>query len=115
MSAPVNFMMQKTPLTADGMRALGVSWPVFERTIKGIAYNITEDPDKRDDLIQSAMIELWEIDPTRFLFRNARDVGFVREILVRRLLRVWGVDQGGDQRLMAEVGPALTRPRLPGQ
>ena len=114
MSAPMTLASQKTPLTAEGMRALGVAWPVFERTIKRVAHNITQDPDERDDLIQSAMVELWEIDPTRYLFASATEVGYVREILVNRMLRVWGVDQGGDQRLMAEVGPALSRPSLPG-
>ena len=84
------------------MRALGVAWPVFARTIKRVAHKITKDPDQRDDLIQSAMVELWEIDPTRFVFRDAKEVGYVREILVNRMLRVWGVDQGGDQRLSFE-------------
>ena len=114
MSAPQTFASQKTPLTAEGMRALGAAWPVFERTIKRVAHRMTEDPDQRDDLIQSAMVELWEIDPTRYVFRDAKEVGYVREILVNRMLRVWGVDQGGDQGLMAEVGPALARPSLPG-
>ena len=114
MSAPMTFASQKTPLTAEGMRALGVAWPLFERTLKRVAHGLSKAPDDRDDLIQSAMVELWEIDPTRFVFRDAKEVCYVREILVNRMLRVWGVDQGGDQRLMAEVGPALTRTPLPG-
>lgn len=114
MSARLTFASQMTPLSGDGMRALGAAWLVFERTIKRVAHNITKDPDERDDLIQSAMVELWEIDPTRYRFVSAAEFGYVREILVHRMLRVWGVEQGGDQRLMAEVGPALSRPSLPG-
>ena len=114
MSARLTFASQKTPLSGDGMRALGAAWLVFERTITRVAHNITQDPDERDDLIQSAMVELWEIDPTRYRFVSAAEFGYVREILVHRMLRVWGVEQGGDQRLMAEVGPALSRPSLPG-
>ena len=114
MSAPLTFASQKTPLTAEGMRALGVAWPLFERTLKRVAHCLSPAPDDRDDLMQSAMVELWEIDPTRFAFKDAREIGYVREILVKHMLRVSGVELGGDQRLMAEVGPALSRPSLPG-
>ena len=40
------------------------------------------------------MVELWEIDPTRYRFVSAAEFGYVREILVHRMLRVWGVERG---------------------
>ena len=97
MSAATIPPFEATPITSDGMRALGVQWPVFEKMIKRIAHTITKDPDDRKDLIQSAMVEFWEIDPTRNDLTSHHEIAYVRTRLVHRMWDVWGKDQGGEQ------------------
>ena len=48
------------PQTADGMRAQGAAWPTFERMIRRFADTITRDGDHQHDVVESAMVELWE-------------------------------------------------------
>ncbi|MDB4913051.1 MAG: hypothetical protein JWM95_695 [Gemmatimonadetes bacterium] len=81
---------EQTPMTGDGMRALGVAIPLLERTIRRVAHSMTPDADHRDDLIQAAWVELWEGDVTRYILANPGDFGFVREILINKMTKVWG-------------------------
>ena len=88
---------ERTPTTVDGMRALGTAWPKLERTVKRIAHAITTDEDDRKDLIQSAMVEFWELEPAHYDLSDPLEFGYVREILVHRMWNIWGRDQGGEQ------------------
>ena len=65
MSAAMIPAFERTPTTVDGMRAVNAQWPIYARMMARIAGSITKDPDDRNDLIQSALVEFWEIDATR--------------------------------------------------
>ena len=97
MSAATTLPFEPTPMTADGMRALGEYWPKLERTIRRIAFAITPDEDDREDLIQSAMMEFWQLEPARYNLSNPQEFCYLREILVHRMWNVWGKDQGGEE------------------
>ena len=64
-------------------------WPSFERGVAWRARRITDDPDMQKDLIQEAMITLWKADPTRFNLARPGERGYVRRMLINRMLNVY--------------------------
>jgi hypothetical protein len=52
----------------------------------------TDDLDLRDDLIQEALIWLWEMDPTRYDLNDPGDVGYIRKALANRVYTMWRAD-----------------------
>ncbi len=103
MSAAMIPLDERTPTTVDGMRALGTSWPTFERMIRRAACKITKDPDDREDLIQVAQVELWEIDSTRRDLSDEEDVRDARRIMVKKMWQVWGRDHGGERKMATSL------------
>ena len=98
---PIPIRLEGLPITAEGILAFGTVWPELAPSIKRFARLITPDRDHQDDLIQEAMIALWNADPTRYDFRDRADVAYVRRVLINRMWDVWG-DDGGRFRSKAE-------------
>ena len=65
-------------------------WRDLEPRMRRVALRFAEDPDQVDDLVQEALIELWLIDPSRFLLHDPRDAAYLRRMLVRRM---WDVQR----------------------
>ena len=62
---------------------------MFKRAVVRYSIHLTDNVDLQDDLVQEAMILLWELDITRFDLSERRDLQYVRRSLVRRMRRVW--------------------------
>jgi DNA-directed RNA polymerase specialized sigma24 family protein len=67
--------------------------------MRRVAQRFAEDEDQADDLVQEALIELWLIDPSRFVLDDPRDAAYPRRILVRRMWDVRRADahRGSDR------------------
>lgn len=61
--------MRATPITAQGMLAYSVVWPLFEPAIRRFARLCTDVRAEQEDLIEDAMLRLWYLDPSRYDFR----------------------------------------------
>ena len=79
-------------VTAEGVLAFGASWEVLEPSLKRFARLMVRNVDDRKDLLQDAMVELWNLDPTRYDFRDDADVSYIRRRLIMRMWSVWGGD-----------------------
>lgn len=93
--------------TGREIMAFGAAWARFERSIKFWAFTITRDRDHEDDLVEEAMITLWNADPTRWNFRNHEHFLFMSEKLYNRMIDVWGEHKRSKGMVEAEAG--LTR------
>ena len=60
-------------------------WRDLEPRMRRVALRFAENPDQVDDLVQEALIELWLIDPSRFLLHDPQDAAYLRRMLVRRM------------------------------
>ena len=76
--------------TGDARRACESAWPLFAPALTRVAERMTDDKDEREDLLQEAMIALWNADPTRFDLRDPLDMRYLEKILVHRMWKVWG-------------------------
>lgn len=78
-------------MTGDATLAIGRAWRRLEPVVRRAAERFTpDDPDLADDLVQEALIRLWEIDPTRFRLEEPQELYYLRRILIHRMFRVWG-------------------------
>ena len=55
-------------------------------SVRQVAKLLSDDPTERAELIQEAMVALWQEDPTRFNFRNGADVSQIKKILRDRMV-----------------------------
>ena len=76
-------------LAGDAALAVDRVWLRFRPPLRRLARRLTDDRDLRKDLVQEAMISLWDIDPTRFDFREWREFTYVRNALMNRMRDVW--------------------------
>lgn len=90
------------PTTAEEILAFGTVWPELAPSIERFARLITPERDHQQDLIQEAMVALWNADSTRYNFRERADVAYVRRMLINRMWDVWG-DDGGHFREQADA------------
>jgi DNA-directed RNA polymerase specialized sigma24 family protein len=67
-------------------------WRSMEPRMRRVAQRFAEDEDQADDLVQEALIELWLIDPSRFVLDDPRDAAYLRRMLVRRMWDVRRAD-----------------------
>jgi DNA-directed RNA polymerase specialized sigma24 family protein len=68
-------------------RAVAPAVDQFEGLLRGVAARMEDvDPDDADDLVQEALIRLWEMGPSRY---DARDEPYVRNRLMWRMRDVW--------------------------
>jgi DNA-directed RNA polymerase specialized sigma24 family protein len=65
------------------------AWGRIERQVRHVAGRMTDDRDLKDDLVQEAMVLLWDLDPTRFDLRRREDNRYVMRLLSRRMRTVW--------------------------
>lgn len=73
----------------DAMRSIERAWAQLSRDLIPVARGLTKDPDLMDDLLQEARIALWELDPTRFELRDARERYYLWRALKNRMWKVW--------------------------
>lgn len=78
------------PAMGDSQMAVELAWGVLRRSLEKRARRITLDEDHQNDLIQDAMIKLWNLDPTRFDLRRRKERTYLRRLLGNRMLAVWG-------------------------
>ncbi len=77
-------------ITAEGVLAFGNSWAVLAPSLTRFARLMTHNKQDRNDLLQDTMVELWNLDPTRYDFNEPADVGYLRRCLILRMWAVWG-------------------------
>ena len=80
-------------VTAEGVRAFGESWAVLAPSMQRFARLMTHNRQDRNDLLQDAMVELWNLDTTRFDFNDPADIRYLRHYLIVRMWAVWGDDR----------------------
>ena len=78
------------PITTEAIMGVALLWPSFQGAIERWAERLSSDADDQDDLIQVAMIALWQSDPTAYDFLVPTDVAFLCRVMKRRMLDVWG-------------------------
>jgi DNA-directed RNA polymerase specialized sigma24 family protein len=86
--------------------AVARAWRKLRRPLKRLARSLTDDLDLREDMMQEAMIALWERDPTRFDLRDQRDLMYVRRGLANRMYDVWRAEQGRSVECAVAYGAA---------
>ncbi len=90
---------------ARAFAELATAWrPWLEARAQGL----TSNRDLQEDLVQEALIALWELDPSRF---SAADHGPVRARLTMRMAAVRKSDhraRGGGRRVQGAVGRAIS-------
>jgi DNA-directed RNA polymerase specialized sigma24 family protein len=100
--------LYRVPLA--GSRAFDLAWAHFAKPIASMARRLGEDPDLRSDLVQEAMIALWQLDTSRIDMREPTERAYVWRALMNKMLdaRRWAgrrVDlTDGD------AGPAVALP-----
>lgn len=100
---PCRLATSTVPVTADALIRFNEIWPQYERTVRHFAAQITSDHDHQQDLIQEAMIALWECNPGRYNILWKPDKYYVRKILINRMWDVWGLRGKGDAGETVEV------------
>ncbi|MDB4876957.1 MAG: Sigma-70 region 2 [Gemmatimonadetes bacterium] len=76
-------------IMGNASSAVPRAWALFRPVLLRFARRLTEDSELRKDLVQEALIELWEIDPTRFDLRDPADYTYLRNALMNRMRNVW--------------------------
>jgi DNA-directed RNA polymerase specialized sigma24 family protein len=92
------------PFTGDASRAWESAWPLYEPLLTRLAKRLTDDQDQREDLLHEAMIKLWKTDPTRFDFREKKEVRYLQKILVHRMWKVWSVERKNQLYVITDDG-----------
>jgi DNA-directed RNA polymerase specialized sigma24 family protein len=112
----------------DASRAVDSAWRVLRPTLRPMVWGLSSDVDEQDDLMQEALIELWQVDPTRFDLEQSADREYLRRMLVNRMLDVsrvanrrglvWGPEhdgvnavQGGTRVLQYQVSGPTGEPQ----
>lgn len=90
------------PFVADTRLAVARAWPDFSRRLARVAQRMTRDPDEQQDLLQTALIELWKTDPTRFELDDPDERAYLTRILVYEMWHAWGGERNRF-RAMADV------------
>lgn len=83
------------PDSAQDSAVLEGAWSIVRRAITRKAREISEDRDDQADLVQEALIRLWEMEPSRFDFGDREDLRFVVRLLRNRM---WDVAWSGKLR-----------------
>lgn len=82
-----------TCFAGNSNRAVEPAWRRVKRSLRYTARTITDDPEVRKDLLQEALVEMWVIDPTRFDFRDRKEVAYLKRMLINRMWDVWRKEQ----------------------
>ena len=69
--------------------AVAKVWIRFQPTVSRWARRLTRDRDLRQDLMQEAVIALWESDPTRFDLRDRAERAYLLRVMANRMRDVW--------------------------
>ena len=66
-------------------RSVGGVWARVERSVRRTARKLTDDPELQSDLVQEAMIKLWQLDPSRIDLGSNVEIFYVRRMLINRM------------------------------
>jgi DNA-directed RNA polymerase specialized sigma24 family protein len=87
-------------------RAVAPAVDQFEGLLRRVAGRMEDvDPDDADDLVQEALIRLWQMGPSRY---EARDEPYVRNRLMWRMRDAWRKESR--RAGLAIAGPLLRWP-----
>ena len=56
-----------------------------EQPVRRAASNLVKEPETEEDLVQEAMIKLWQLEPSRFDIGNRAEIFYVRRALIDRM------------------------------
>jgi DNA-directed RNA polymerase specialized sigma24 family protein len=74
--------------TGHSHRTIDGVWRQLTPAMTRAARRLTHDADEQRDLLQEAMIKLWEVDPTRFDLKQTAELRYLRRVLVNRMWKV---------------------------
>ena len=69
-------------------RAFDHAWGLLEKSVRTVAWRLTRNREDQEELVQEARIELWLIDPTRFRLDDARQLRYLRKMVMHRMWRM---------------------------
>jgi DNA-directed RNA polymerase specialized sigma24 family protein len=100
------------PITAEGILAFNAVWPDLAGSMRRFARIISSSLDDQADLVQEAMIKLWQVDPARYELGDPKDVAYLRRVLIHHMYDVWGSEplrfRNSPDSLARATGPSLS-------
>jgi DNA-directed RNA polymerase specialized sigma24 family protein len=69
----------------DARLAVIEMWTRVEQPVRRAASNLAKEPETEEDLVQEAMIKLWQLDPSRFDVRSRTAISYLRRALINRM------------------------------
>jgi DNA-directed RNA polymerase specialized sigma24 family protein len=97
-------MGEMTTALADARDSVITAWTRLRPGLERLARRLTREADLREDLLQDALIALWERDPTRFDLREESELAYLLTGLANRMRDTWRAET----RRAASTGPLYT-------